>query len=106
MATLTIRNLPDDVRDRLRVRAARNGRSMEAEARALLAEGVGERRPKSAPAMTYEERVRRLQAAFRKYVPPGVSAVDELIADRRWEAACEEAAARGLPRPKRSAFGP
>lgn len=40
MATLTIRNLPDRVRDKLRLRAAGNGRSMEAEARALLEAGV------------------------------------------------------------------
>ena len=41
MATLTVRNLPDEVRDGLRVRAARNGRSMEAEARAVLSEAIG-----------------------------------------------------------------
>jgi plasmid stability protein len=41
MATLTIRNLPDDVHDKLRVRAAQHRRSVEAEARALLAAGVG-----------------------------------------------------------------
>lgn len=40
MATLTIRNLPDAVRDKLRLRAAAHGRSMEAEARALLEAGV------------------------------------------------------------------
>ncbi|AUN39376.1 Trafficking protein A (plasmid) [Tsukamurella tyrosinosolvens] len=42
MATLTIRNLPDHVRDRLRVRAAENGRSMEAEARMILEESLVE----------------------------------------------------------------
>lgn len=42
MATLTIRDLDDRVRDRLRVRAARNGRSMEAEVRAILAAEVQE----------------------------------------------------------------
>ncbi|MEM7303540.1 MAG: Arc family DNA-binding protein [Pseudomonadota bacterium] len=36
MATLTIRNLDDSVRDQLRVRAAKNGRSMEAEVREIL----------------------------------------------------------------------
>lgn len=36
MATLTIRNLDDALRDRLRVRAAQHGRSMEAEVRAIL----------------------------------------------------------------------
>lgn len=38
MATLTIRGLDDETRARLRVRAARNGRSMEAEVRAILHE--------------------------------------------------------------------
>jgi plasmid stability protein len=36
MATLTVRNLSDDVYHRLRVRAAENHRSMEAEVRTLL----------------------------------------------------------------------
>ena len=37
MASLTIRQLDDDVKRRLRLRAARHGRSMEEEARHLLA---------------------------------------------------------------------
>lgn len=40
MATLTIRGLDDDVRDRLRARAAQHGRSMEAEVREILASAV------------------------------------------------------------------
>lgn len=36
MASLTIRNLPSTVKERLRVRAAQQGRSMEAEARVIL----------------------------------------------------------------------
>ena len=36
MSTLTVRNLDDDLKTRLRVRAAHNGRSMEAEAREIL----------------------------------------------------------------------
>lgn len=40
VATIIVRDLDDEVRDRLRVRAAQNGRSMEAEARAILAEAV------------------------------------------------------------------
>ncbi len=36
MATLTIRNLDEATKEGLRLRAARNGRSMESEARALL----------------------------------------------------------------------
>lgn len=42
MAALSIRNLDDEVRHRLHVRAARHGRSMEAEVRAILEEAVSE----------------------------------------------------------------
>ena len=38
MTTLTVRNLPDEVHRALRVRAALNGRSIEAEVRAILEE--------------------------------------------------------------------
>jgi len=37
MLTLSIRNLPDDAHRQLRLRAARKGRGMEAEARDILA---------------------------------------------------------------------
>ena len=36
MTAITIRKLPDDLKQRLRLRAAANGRSMEAEAREIL----------------------------------------------------------------------
>ena len=36
MATLSIRDLDDDLKAELRIRAARNGRSMEAEVREIL----------------------------------------------------------------------
>lgn len=36
MASITIRNLDDQTKTRLRIRAARHGRSMEEEARTLL----------------------------------------------------------------------
>lgn len=42
MAAVSIRDLDDNVRERLRVRAARHGRSMEAEIRAILTEAVSE----------------------------------------------------------------
>jgi plasmid stability protein len=87
MATLTIRNLPDTVRDRLRVRAAENGRSMEAEARQTLVEAFEEGAPEKK--LSAAERVERAQRAFAPYRRPGVSLVDELIQERR------EAAARG-----------
>lgn len=40
MATLTVRNLPDDVHRALRVRAAQRGHSTEAEVREILANVV------------------------------------------------------------------
>lgn len=42
MAALTIRNLDEAVKRRLQARAAHHGLSMEAEARAILTEAVGE----------------------------------------------------------------
>lgn len=36
MGSMTIRNLPDEVHDHLRVQAASNSRSIEAEVRAIL----------------------------------------------------------------------
>ncbi len=41
MASITIRNLDEDVKTRLRIRAAENGRSMEEEARVILRDAVG-----------------------------------------------------------------
>ena len=46
MTAITIRKLPDEVKQRLRLRAAANGRSMEAEARGILVEAL------SAPSRT------------------------------------------------------
>ncbi|NHT16814.1 plasmid stabilization protein [Cellulomonas sp. IC4_254] len=40
MGTVTVRNLDDDIQRRLKVRAARHQRSMEAEARAILTAAV------------------------------------------------------------------
>ncbi|WP_448627722.1 FitA-like ribbon-helix-helix domain-containing protein [Geodermatophilus sp. URMC 64] len=45
MAAISVRGLDEDVREMLRVRAARNGRSMEAEIRAILTAAVREDEP-------------------------------------------------------------
>ncbi|MDG4768197.1 Arc family DNA-binding protein [Solwaraspora sp. WMMD406] len=42
MAALSIRDLDDSVKEKLRIRAARHGRSMEAEVRAILTAVVTE----------------------------------------------------------------
>ena len=41
MASITVRNLDDGLKRRLRIRAAENGRSMEQEAREILRAGAG-----------------------------------------------------------------
>ena len=47
MASLLIRDLEDDVKRKLRIRAARNGRSMEAEAREILTTTVAATAPET-----------------------------------------------------------
>jgi len=42
MATITIRNLDEQLKHRLQLRAARHGRSMESEAREILLAAVNE----------------------------------------------------------------
>ena len=56
MATITIRNLDDDVKTRLRVRAAEHHRSMEEEVRGILRAAVNNGRagPRDLAAFTHE----------------------------------------------------
>ena len=42
MASITVRNIDDGLKRRLRIRAAENGRSMEQEAREILREALDE----------------------------------------------------------------
>jgi|AntDeeMinimDraft_4_1070355.scaffolds.fasta_scaffold22716_1 plasmid stability protein len=60
MAMLTVRNLPDEVHQALRVKAAINGRSMEAEARAILKSAVLTGDP-SQPAKTVTSEMMKAQ---------------------------------------------
>jgi plasmid stability protein len=46
--SITIRNLEDSVKSRLRLRAARNGRSMEEEARQILRTALADKTRRSA----------------------------------------------------------
>ncbi|CCV16155.1 hypothetical protein [Mesorhizobium sp. STM 4661] len=64
MGTLTIRNLDDDLKQRLRERAARHGVSMEQEARSLLLKEVAPASERDDDVVTAEEILefgRRLQ---------------------------------------------
>jgi plasmid stability protein len=83
MAALTIRNLSDEVRDRLRERAAKNGRSMEAEVRAILEAACAEEPKVSALSLP-----NWVDELYEKNKPKHV--VEDLIAERRREARREE----------------
>lgn len=58
MASITIRNLEEDLRSRLRVCAARHGRSMEEEARHILRSALAQK--KGAPRDLFEAIRRRI----------------------------------------------
>jgi antitoxin FitA len=60
-STLTIRNLDDGVKQKLRLRAASHQRSMEAEARDILAKSLIEQ-PPAEQQSEIDERRRRLRA--------------------------------------------
>jgi plasmid stability protein len=79
MPTLTIRNVPDEVHSRLRIRAARAGRSMEAEVRAILVDAT------STDAGRLSVQVLRdwVERAYGSAKPRGV--VEEFLVDRRAE---------------------
>lgn len=85
MAAITVRNLPDETVARLRVRAARRGRSMEADVReALVALGEGARVIPAVVRPSVEERVAKVQAMVRARLgelPKG--RVDAFLAERR-----------------------
>lgn len=83
MAVLNIRNLPDEVHAKLRVRAAKAGRSMEAEAREILTAVVLHNEPHTTPS-DLQKWVTELYGAYK---PTNV--VETLIAERREAAASE-----------------
>jgi plasmid stability protein len=62
MATLTIRNVEAAVKERLRIRAARHGRSMEAELRSILGEAMASGR---------DEEPNLAEAIRRRFAPLG-----------------------------------
>ena len=67
MTTLTIRNVDPTLKEQLRVRAARNGRSMEAELRHILSTALGRERNRE---------VNLAEAIRRRFLPFG--GVDKL----------------------------
>ncbi len=85
MAVLNIRNLPEEIHAKLRVRAAMAGRSMEAEARAILTAVILNNQTPSSP-IDLQEWVTQLYGVYK---PTQVA--ETLIAERRQEAAEESA---------------
>jgi plasmid stability protein len=63
MTTLTIRNVDPALREELRVRAARHGRSMEAELRHILKEALGAEKRHPEPNLA--------EAIRRRFLPLG-----------------------------------
>jgi len=61
MASITIRNLEDELKARLRVQAASHGRSMEDEVRVILREAVGSSGEKAG------DWIRRVRERFAPY---------------------------------------
>ena len=78
MATLTIRNLPNEIYDRLRRRAAENKRSMEAEALDLMAKALPSRANIEEAIRNMQELVKRLPAEAQEKI-----SVDSFLAERR-----------------------
>ncbi|GAB4076138.1 FitA-like ribbon-helix-helix domain-containing protein [Nostocoides australiense] len=82
MSAITIRKLPEDVKQRLRMRAAAHGTSMEAEARTILIAGLAA--PISSD-MTWIEQLIALgrdSGGIDLVVPPDVPAVPADFGDR------------------------
>lgn len=71
MASITIRNLDDEVKTRLRVRAADNGRSMEEEARLILRDAVGRKPPPRNLASAIRTRIAPLGGVDLELPPRG-----------------------------------
>ncbi len=79
MATLTVRNLDDDVVRALRIRAAEHGRSAEAEHRAILRQVLTANRQASPRAVTAE----RLAEFRHRTAGRGSAPAAELLEESR-----------------------
>ena len=62
MGSITIRNLDNNLKAQLRLRAARHGRSMEAEARTILAQSLGASADEQNLAVVIQRRFESLDA--------------------------------------------
>ncbi len=86
MGSLTVRNIGEDVKKRLRLRAAANGRSMEEEVRLLLAEGAAEAVPAAKPSAGKSKTLVRAETAAHQIllvISGGIAAYKSLDLIRR-----------------------
>lgn len=91
MSTITIRNLPPETVERLKRRAARNGRSMEQEAREILGRRLGSR----------DEILRRIEAWGHAIPPPPAALLEAWVAEARQGRPGAQDAARGAAATRR-----
>lgn len=86
--TLTIRNLDEPVKQKLRVQAASHGRSMEAEARMILTLAMQDKAPDTAtppPAMAPDPALPASPFAHLRGIWKGRGTTDELMQATRGE---------------------
>lgn len=82
--TLTIRNLAEPVKQKLRMRAARHGRSMEAEAREILAHVVEEPNDATTGSLTQQQRMIQALDSLSG-IWKGRGSTDEMMRELRGE---------------------
>lgn len=82
MGSLTVRNIEDEIKAGLRLRAAKKGVSMESEVREILRDAI---RPQRKQALTHEEREAKIQRILALGRPPlepfDLKALSDAIAD-------------------------
>jgi antitoxin FitA len=99
MATLTIRNVPEETHKALRVRAALAGRSVEEEVRRILAEHAEPPRQYRNP-KTKEEIAKAVHEAQEFFKPMRETySVDQFIAEKKEEVARERRKYGGFHEP-------
>ena len=81
MSTLTIRQVDEDVKKRLQVRAAHNGRSMEAEVRAILDEAVADSAGENISLGAVMAEFRRRTGGVELELPPRNDESDRRVPD-------------------------
>lgn len=79
MASITIRNIDDRLKRKLRIRAATHGRSMEDEAREILRTALREPTPSNL-AYSIRARIQPVVASSWRYLPANLSALHRISA--------------------------